>query len=895
MDIVAKAKLAKKLTQEPGGSVLGTTSGVFPPWFGARKQFGLWGRDAKDGTRKKSLGRFPNGSFDTGPNSGAADGTSWMTLAEAAAFEPEQVLAGLKVVGVTFFPTTFTDHEGVVWHDCVLDLDACRDPETKELTPFATTVSGECLALGAWCEISPSRTGLKIFGKLPAVGVSRKLTLKLPDGSVAEVFIGRKLHLCLTGVPVDPNAVVGDSLPDLSAVVAMLQKVAGVEAKAVDARPVSAVPQGVGDGDSHGRSVPKWFNSAVDLWSLMASDGWTKVTLSPKGWLLAHPTKGVGTGHSAGLTLDGMRVINWSSSANISDDEQGHDAFGYWCAARKWNCADPQVLKTVEQWLKTGPIGSPPTVLDVGPSGILGNPRGRVRNPYNLVKSCDLKVSVPPWLSPGVLPKGVPTLITGRAGHGKSAFVRSLVAQLASGHGVLACPTGPIQTLWLCFEDNPTSVLVPALIAEGLTLEEQGRILCLTMDEGSMVPDSDGFMRLTETLDDNPGIGLLIIDTLAHWATPAGIDLNSQDGVRKTVGALQTLCMKRELTAVVVAHEVKSVEAVGTLRAAGSMQIGGACRLHWSVVSDGDGEAARLVHMKNNLGMAQPPVVRFRRRMLTKVEALEQCAQLGVDTGPLVDAAENTFGVFCRQDIIIGDERFEGEPLSAAPCFQPRVDAVALKRGDRIGAAGKAIVHKLGVLGAPGTWHEWTIIIQGLEIKQSRATLDSARGHLAATYAIEVKRGVGQGILVRIRSTPLPSGGCIPVDEVDIPEDDIPVDEVDTPVAILPNGVDEVHTSEGMDPIAEAAILVPWLELYGPGERLAVRQILKDTVAPVGCAAEHLRDALASLGLSTTPRGLGRILQQMVGRPIICGGKTYYLTKHTDSGRRVSYSFDHDV
>ncbi len=251
-DLVARAKAAKKLTQMPGGEVLGTNIGAFPPWFGERKQFGLWGRNSA-GTGKKSLGRFPNGNFDTGPNSDNADGTSWMTLAEAAAFEPEQVLAGLKVVGVTFFGTTFTDHDGVVWYDCVLDLDGVRDPETEELTPLATTVSGECLAIGAWCEVSPSRTGLKIFGKLPAVGVSRKLDFKLEDGSGVEVFIGRKGHLCLTGVPCDPGATVGDSLPDLSQVVEMLQGAAVVKAlpKAV-ARPVLVVPQGAGGGD------PEW-------------------------------------------------------------------------------------------------------------------------------------------------------------------------------------------------------------------------------------------------------------------------------------------------------------------------------------------------------------------------------------------------------------------------------------------------------------------------------------------------------------------------------------------------------------------------------------------------------------------------------------------------------------
>ena len=772
-DLVAKAKAAKKLTQKPWAPVLGTTIGAFSSWFANRKQFGIWGRCAKAGVNKKSLGRFPDGSFDPGPNSDKADGKSWMWLLEAAAIKPKRVILGVEVVGLTFFGTTFTDAHGQLWQDCVLDLDAVRDPVSGEWTPYARDTIEQCQSLGAWCEISPSGTGAKIFGKLPAVGDSTKLTLNLPDGSTVEVFIGRKAHLCLTGLPCDPDAAVGDSLPDLSQVVEMLQGAAVKPLpKADDNQPLEKQPSPAGGGDSQGRSTPKWFNDQVDLWGLMASDGWTKVTLSPKGWLLAHPTKGVGVGHSARLTIDGKRLINWSSNANVTEDKQGFDSFGYWCHQRGWHCADRQVLKTVEGWLKDGAIGSPPTVLDtvcnpetMGRGGTGGAPfrdtgkptTERKRNPYKLTKCGDLKAAVPPWLSPRVLPKGVATLITGRAGHGKSAFVRCLVAQLAAGRGVMSCPDGPIQTLWLCFEDSPTSVLVPALIAEGLTREEQDRVLCLSVDEDTMVPDSDGFLRLTETLDDHPGIALVVVDTLAAWATPAGVDLNSQDGVRNTAGALQTMCIKRGLTALIVAHEVKNAETTGTLRAAGSMQIGAACRLHWSVVPDGIG--AKLVHMKDNLGMEKPPQIRFRRRTLSKGEVLEKCQELGNDVAPFVDADEHTFGVFCRQDITFGDERFDGEPLIncederlPVPCFHASIDTVAIKRATKIGAAEKTLLHKLRVMGDLGTWHLWTDVIGGLEADQSQGTLDKARRGLLASKSIEKMKGIGaqRGILVRI-------------------------------------------------------------------------------------------------------------------------------------------------
>ena len=366
-DLVAKAKAAKKLTQEPWATVLGTTIEAFPKWFGERKQFGLWGRDSKDGTGKKSLGRFPDGKFDFGPNSDKADGTSWMTLETASRFQTGTVRGGVTLVGLTFFGTTFIDHDGETWHDCVIDLDAVRDPETGAWTPFARDAIEGAQRLGGWSEISPSKTGAKIFGKVPAVGGSQKLAFDLPDGSAIEVFVGRKAHLCLTGVPWDPSAKVGDSLPDLSKVVAMLQAAAVVKPGASNAQTAKGVPQGGGGGDFQGRSVPKWFNDEVDLWGLMTGDGWTMGKPSPKGgWLVTRPAKDLGKGCSGVLTGDGLRLINWSSSrdAVVSTDKQGYDSFAYWCQKQGWDCADSQVLKTVEGWLKTGPIGSPPTVLD---------------------------------------------------------------------------------------------------------------------------------------------------------------------------------------------------------------------------------------------------------------------------------------------------------------------------------------------------------------------------------------------------------------------------------------------------------------------------------------------------------------------------------------------------
>src|SRR6056297_905363 len=61
------------------------------------------------------------------------------------------------------------DHEkpiGVVLTEdddiVMIDLDGCRDPETSELRPWAEAIIQQ---FDTYCEVSPSGTGVKLFGK----------------------------------------------------------------------------------------------------------------------------------------------------------------------------------------------------------------------------------------------------------------------------------------------------------------------------------------------------------------------------------------------------------------------------------------------------------------------------------------------------------------------------------------------------------------------------------------------------------------------------------------------------------------------------------------------------------------------------------------------------------
>ena len=93
----------------------------------------------------------------TGQNASTKDKTTWGTFKEALECYRKNKLNGVGVV--------FTPSDPLVG----IDLDHCRDPETKAIQRWA----GEYIfGINSYAEISPSATGVKIFaeGKLPGGG-----------------------------------------------------------------------------------------------------------------------------------------------------------------------------------------------------------------------------------------------------------------------------------------------------------------------------------------------------------------------------------------------------------------------------------------------------------------------------------------------------------------------------------------------------------------------------------------------------------------------------------------------------------------------------------------------------------------------------------------------------
>ena len=102
----------------------------------------------------------------TGEPAKANDPVTWGTFAAAVArFERDTRLAG---IGLYFSKPDMEDEPDKPVNDYAgIDLDGCRDSKTGLLEPWAADL---VLQVDSYCEVSPSRTGVKIFIRASAAG-----------------------------------------------------------------------------------------------------------------------------------------------------------------------------------------------------------------------------------------------------------------------------------------------------------------------------------------------------------------------------------------------------------------------------------------------------------------------------------------------------------------------------------------------------------------------------------------------------------------------------------------------------------------------------------------------------------------------------------------------------
>ena len=118
-------------------------------------QYVVWKWEKRDGKSTK-----PPYNPKTGKRASHGDPSTWGTFEDAV----KALDRGFDGIGLAF-----TQNDPL----CGIDLDDCRDPVSGEIEPWALEIIKD---FDSYTEVSPSKTGLKIFlkGQLPGGGIKTK-------------------------------------------------------------------------------------------------------------------------------------------------------------------------------------------------------------------------------------------------------------------------------------------------------------------------------------------------------------------------------------------------------------------------------------------------------------------------------------------------------------------------------------------------------------------------------------------------------------------------------------------------------------------------------------------------------------------------------------------------
>jgi len=175
----------------------------------------------------------------------------------------------------------------------------------------------------------------------------------------------------------------------------------------------------------------------------------------------------------------------------------------------------------------------------------------------------------PEWIAHGYVAAGAVTEIDGKIKGGKTTLVMALIAAVRRGRPFLGQPTIQTSVIYLT-EQNERSYR-EALRRAGLLTADDVHIMYWSRAQGFEWPEVVGLARLKAR---EVGAGLLVVDTLAHWAGLTGDAENNAGSALEAVGPLLAAAADG-LGVVVLRHERKSGGDVGD-SARGSSAFGGA-------------------------------------------------------------------------------------------------------------------------------------------------------------------------------------------------------------------------------------------------------------------------------------------------------------------------------
>lgn len=229
--------------------------------------------------------------------------------------------------------------------------------------------------------------------------------------------------------------------------------------------------------------------------------------------------------------------------------------------------------------------------------------------PVEFVSAMDIQPKKVEWLVPNLIPKGMISILAGKAGEGKTniaLWLASLVSNQSSRFN--GKPIGYGKVLIWSGEDTAEYVLVPRLRAFGAdmrqieivgnkTLQEDGTVR--PFDISKDVPDIERSIVGRGGVQDGQQYVLLIIDPIV--STVRG-DMNQANNVRQALEPLRELAERQGIAVLGITHFSKgSSKSDPQERVIGSQAFAALSRMTLGLARDELTDNRRLVILKTNI------------------------------------------------------------------------------------------------------------------------------------------------------------------------------------------------------------------------------------------------------------------------------------------------------
>ncbi len=455
----------------------------------------------------------------TGGNADPTDPGTWGTFEQAVTRATTDRLDG---AGFVF---TEDDPYGGA------DLDDCRDPETGEIHPEALT---EVARLGSYTEVSPSKTGLKVFlkGKKPGARCKNK---DAPWGGAIELYDKDKFFTVtgehLTGTPLNVRD----------------------RHEAYE----RAYERFFGPGGEDTEGGYEVWNTGLTDEQVIVKAAFAKHGEKFRRLFYDGDTSGYGGDDStADMALVGM-VAFWTGP----DPEQIERIVRRSALARaKWDevRAYPYLRRTIDRVLKgrneyyTGP--------DSIRSNIVSPPEKKEMKFRPVSEVLEEAGEETDWVAEGVGARGAFTDFVGRAKFaGKTTFLANMAANVSRGKPFLGKPTKRVPVLLLT--EQGSNIRKPLQDA-GLDRENENVYVMQWKDtQGASWPE---IVEATKAEALRVGAGIVIVDTVNRFAGLQGDDENSAGHVMAALRPLVALAQEMNIAVIGVRHANKLGEGRGS-------------------------------------------------------------------------------------------------------------------------------------------------------------------------------------------------------------------------------------------------------------------------------------------------------------------------------------------